>query len=331
MLDMYNTQVDKEYSRQREQQKDAQATIQTIYNGVMSGSINKENWTPQMEMQISKLELQAGFPMGLIKSVYDKNPKSDIIQQSTAEVNGRQVLNLVMRDKATGEMRVENIDMGAGSTPKATNRYQYKDGMVFDTQTGSLSNASVDMETSKVQSIIDQCSKTAQCGSGVNDYLEKRGLGRLMGNTYSSKQKHINSSEPQIGGLAIWQPSGGQPQYGHVGIVIGEKDDKVLIHDWNWNDDEQQREHWVPKSAILKNGGFMHIGSTKTGTTTTKEDTKQQDEFQKMASSLVGEMYKGTYDFNNAHAQMYSRFGNYIKSQGHSDAEVKNIIYNALG
>lgn len=90
-----------------------------------------------------KMELQAGFPMGMIKSIYNKNPKADIIQQGMSNVNGRQILNLVMRDKATGKMYAENIDMGASSTPSQNGRYQYKDGEVFDTQTGRVTERGI--------------------------------------------------------------------------------------------------------------------------------------------------------------------------------------------
>ena len=78
------------------------------------------------------------------------------------------------------------------------------------------------MSESDVESIIAKCRTTGQCGAGVNDYLQKLGHGRLMGNSYASKKQHVNSSSPQIGGLAIWQPSGAgaRPEYGHVGIVL---------------------------------------------------------------------------------------------------------------
>ncbi len=261
MLDMYKDDIKQQNAQERERMKDAQATLQTIYNGVINGSIEKSSWTPEMENQIAKLELQSGFPMGLIKSVYDKNPKSDIIQQSTANVNGRQVLNLVMRDKQTGQMKVESVDMGQASTPSQNGRYQYKDGEVFDTQTGTISKTAAGLPKNNVTSVIEQCRTTGQCGQGVNDYLGRIGESARMGDAYSTKSKHINSKTPQVGGLAIWQPSGhgAKPEFGHVGIVLEEQGDKVLIHDWNWDGDEKQKTHWVNKSSILKNGGFMTV------------------------------------------------------------------------
>lgn len=142
MLEMYQQDTEREYNQERERQKDAQATIATVYNGIMSGGINTDAWSESMENTIAKLEVQAGYPMGLFKSVIDKNPKSDIVGQSTVNTGGRQVLNLVMRDKVTGAMRVENIDMGAANEPTDTNRYQYKDdGVVFDTRTGNVRHA----------------------------------------------------------------------------------------------------------------------------------------------------------------------------------------------
>lgn len=42
MLDMYVKDNEREYDREREAKKDAQATLQTLYNGVRDGSIEKE-------------------------------------------------------------------------------------------------------------------------------------------------------------------------------------------------------------------------------------------------------------------------------------------------
>ena len=60
---------------------------------------------------------------------------SDIVNQSVVEnADGKQVLNLVLRDKSTGVMSTQNVVMGDAGVDK--NRYQYKnDGVVFDSTT----------------------------------------------------------------------------------------------------------------------------------------------------------------------------------------------------
>jgi len=99
----------------------------------------------------------------------------------------------------------------------------------------------------------------------VNDYLQKLGDTRVFGNSYSEKQSKINSQEPVVGGIAVWQPTGkmAQPEYGHVGIVSAVNGDQVTITDWNWNGDNKQSTHTVPLSSIQANGGGFYVPKTQ--------------------------------------------------------------------
>lgn len=115
-----------------------------------------------------------------------------------------------------------------------------------------------------VQSIIEQCRVTGQCGAWVNDYLQNLWLGRLMWNSYESKAKNINSDTPVLWGVAIWNPQQGQgefKEYGHTGIVtwVNTENGTVTITDWNWNGDEKQQTREVKMSEITYNGGFMNF------------------------------------------------------------------------
>lgn len=115
----------------------------------------------------------------------------------------------------------------------------------------------------QIQSVISQCKTTAQCGEGVNQYLKKIGSDTHFVDSYESKKKEINSQTPVEWGVAIWQPTWkwADPRYGHVGIVLEDRWDKVLIHDWNWDGKESQATHEVSKSAIAQTGGY-HIPET---------------------------------------------------------------------
>lgn len=99
----------------------------------------------------------------------------------------------------------------------------------------------------------------------MNDYLQKLGDTRVFGNSYSEKQSKINSQEPVVGGIAVWQPTGkmAQPEYGHVGIVSAVNGDQVTITDWNWNGDNKQSTHTVPLSSIQANGGGFYVPKTQ--------------------------------------------------------------------
>lgn len=147
------------YQREQDTKDDARATMQTMYNQVTSGTLNTAGLSGTQKALISKLELQAGYPPGLITQLYDKNPKADIVTQSTVEKDGKQVLNLVMRDKVTGAMSVQNIVMGSATIDK--NRYQYKDdGTVFDSSTGQVKKS---VDPSVVNTAITACRTTGQC------------------------------------------------------------------------------------------------------------------------------------------------------------------------
>lgn len=114
--------------------------------------------------------------------------------------------------------------------------------------------------SSAVSEAISQCKEKAQCGAGVNDYLRRIGSDTHFVDSYESKKKEINSKEPVVGGIAIWQPTGwgAQPKYWHVGIVVEDLWDSVMIHDWNWDGKENQATHKVLKSTIAQSGGY-HI------------------------------------------------------------------------
>ena len=119
--------------------------------------------------------------------------------------------------------------------------------------------------TQQIPSIVEECRTTWSCGQWVNDYLQKLGDTRVFGNSYSEKQAKINSQEPVVWGIAVWQPTGkmAQPEYGHVGIVSAVNGDQVTITDWNWNGDNKQSTHTVPLSSIQANGGGFYVPKTQ--------------------------------------------------------------------
>ena len=81
---------------------DARATLQTVYNAVLSGGMDPKTMPDSQKIMLSRLELQAGLPAGFVSNLYDKNPKSDIVfSNKSTEADGNDYLQVVMRDKVT--------------------------------------------------------------------------------------------------------------------------------------------------------------------------------------------------------------------------------------
>lgn len=109
------------------------------------------------------------------------------------------------------------------------------------------------------------------CGEFTNIYNKKGGLVSAttweaihVGNSYQSKKDAINSPSPQIGGLAVWNPSpeGKYGENGHIGIVTGYNPStwEVEITDSNSKGNWEQATYTIPVSQINNSdGGFVHM------------------------------------------------------------------------
>lgn len=50
------------------------------------------------------------MPPGFVQNLYDKNPKSDIVfSGKQVQPDGNEYLNVVLRDKVTGEMKTTKM------------------------------------------------------------------------------------------------------------------------------------------------------------------------------------------------------------------------------
>ena len=104
-------------------------------------------------------------------------------------------------------------------------------------------------------SSIPAWSKWWQCGSFVNNYLQKMGIARLFKDPIDVKKAVKNSDTPTIGSVAIMD-SPNQPQYWHVGIVTAINDDwSLTIQQSNagWN------ETVFTSKAVVNSDGTMTI------------------------------------------------------------------------
>ncbi len=93
----------------------AQANLNTMYNLISSNGLDLSTLSEDKKLEITKLELQAGLPVGLYQSIQSKNPKSDVIAtNSWTDAGGKEYVSVITRDKETGELKTENTLLGQG-------------------------------------------------------------------------------------------------------------------------------------------------------------------------------------------------------------------------
>lgn len=106
-------------SAQERKQDNARANLQILANQLASGDLTLDD-NPQLKAELSKLELQAGMPLGTIASIRDTNPKADIVSTTTrTDAAGNKYLDIVTRDKSTGALKVESTTLGKERVPSS--------------------------------------------------------------------------------------------------------------------------------------------------------------------------------------------------------------------
>lgn len=221
-------------------------------------AIEREDYTTARNIEIQRAQLQEerGYneqiamentllQMGVDPTGMDKQTMYATLSQSVREQQQQQAI-LAQQEN---QIKAYNAQKG---------NWKLQDGYMINQDTGEyqpLSQAVTSqwLDTSVVSSLVQQCRTTWQCGAWANDYLQNMGETRLMGDTYKSKTEDINSQNPVVGWLAVWNPQGNG--IGHVGIVVSDNGDTVTIHDWNWWNDEKQQTHEVSKASIANTGG----------------------------------------------------------------------------
>lgn len=121
---------DADKSDEERRQDNARANLQILANQLSSGDLQFSQLDPVQQAQINKLELQAGLPTGTIARIKDQNPKADIVATTTrTDPSGNAYTDIITRDKATGEMKVQTISRGKERIPASsggTSSDQYK-------------------------------------------------------------------------------------------------------------------------------------------------------------------------------------------------------------
>lgn len=116
-LNLFNTIkgiVETQKSDEEKLQDNARANLQIIYNGMSSGAVNYDGLGAEQKANITKLETQAGLPIGFYQSLQNKNPKADILSTTTRENAGGKYADVIMKNP-DGSLSTKSIYIGGVS------------------------------------------------------------------------------------------------------------------------------------------------------------------------------------------------------------------------
>lgn len=94
----------------------ARANLQVMYNAIQNGGLSISNLSSDQKLQIQKLEMQSGLPVGFYESFQSKNPKADIVTSTTRETNGAKYVDIITRDATTGALSTKSMYVGKVDT-----------------------------------------------------------------------------------------------------------------------------------------------------------------------------------------------------------------------
>jgi len=241
----------------------AQANIQVMANLLKEGNINYEELDAATLLDIKKMEMQAGLPVGFTSFV-NKAIEAPISQFLATYTDDRghkiQPVGVKMPD---GSFSVQNIDLGPvfGQDPNnPENDPDYKApepglGSNYKNVTGNPEDAFK----------VPDDSTGGQCGRYVNNYTNL-GLGDSYQNKISKMDPSITTPEA---GMVFVMP---YKTTGHTGFILSIDGDKATVKDSNWSLDEKVQTHVVSVSSMT---GFARV-TTATPTETPSSPTPSQ-------------------------------------------------------
>lgn len=243
------------------EQEQAQADARAVSLVKPDGSVNNEmlnilqKTNPKIAMQA--LNKSVGLQQ---QRVTDELDAKKAAAQMDLQYKRAQINNL-----NEPKLQVIGYDEYSGNPIYGT----YQNGVATPADLNSYNNDPTNKNTGNgvpisdaIAEALEKCKNGAQCGKFVNDVLDGVGLGRLVGDSYESKEKAIGTigeaySIDQIGMGSIFSyPVNGSPN-GHIGIVTGKNSDGTInIMDYNYKGDQQQRERLnVNPDEIFNKGG----------------------------------------------------------------------------
>ncbi len=208
----------------------------------------------EMEFKREIIEREEEFARADKKWIYQTDTKWNLlyIVDGVAEIVKWDMWNVVMWEEVEGHIEKTYQNKEGWYDVIRT----YKDGRKPTITSFGANWKSATWWTISIQDTIDNCRIEGQCGEWVNDYLQNLGLPRVMGDSYESKKRNINSQDPVIWGVAVW--NAWTTENGHTWLITwyNEETGNLLITDWNYNWDEKQMTHEVSPSTIEATWGY---------------------------------------------------------------------------
>lgn len=121
-LQMFNTVkgiADDQKTDAEREQDNARANAQIIYNSIKEGGLKVSEISPDQKLSITKMEMQAGLPVGFYETLQSKNPKADIVTSTSRESNGAKYVDIIMRNE-DGSLSTKSMYVGATDKPQGT-------------------------------------------------------------------------------------------------------------------------------------------------------------------------------------------------------------------
>lgn len=104
----------------------ARANLQIIYNNLSSGTTDLSSISPDEKATITKLETQAGLPVGFYASITSKNPNGTILSTTTRDDGGTKYADVITKDQ-TGKVSVQSIPIGTSTSATGNSASQKND------------------------------------------------------------------------------------------------------------------------------------------------------------------------------------------------------------
>lgn len=104
----------------------ARANLQIIYNNLGSGATDATSLSPDEKANITKLETQAGLPVGFYSSIAAKNADGTILSTTTRDDGGTKYADVITKG-ADGKISVQSYAVGSATTKTSTSKNQAND------------------------------------------------------------------------------------------------------------------------------------------------------------------------------------------------------------
>lgn len=92
----------------------ARASAQIIYNSITSGNVDMKDLPESTKTLITKLEVQAGLPVGFYSTLKQNVGKADVIATyNWTGTDNKEYASVITKDPDTGELKTTNMVLGA--------------------------------------------------------------------------------------------------------------------------------------------------------------------------------------------------------------------------